>query len=49
MAQAPDPAWLEPTWFIDSDSEAVGTFADAAVGDATDPTAVAVRLFEAVL
>jgi transglutaminase-like putative cysteine protease len=43
-----DPAWLAPTWFIDSDSEAVADFADAAVGGATDPTEQAIRLFVAV-
>jgi transglutaminase-like putative cysteine protease len=43
-----DPAWLAPTWFIDSDDDAVGRFASDAVGDATDPTDVAVRLFYAV-
>jgi transglutaminase-like putative cysteine protease len=43
-----DPKWLEPTWFIDSDSEAVARFADAAVGEATDTVEVARRLFYAV-
>jgi len=43
-----DPAWLTPTWFVDSDSDAVGRFAATAVGDATDPTEQAVRLFVAV-
>lgn len=43
-----DPKWLEPTWFIDSDSDAVARFADAAVGDATDPVEIARRLFYAV-
>jgi transglutaminase-like putative cysteine protease len=42
------PAWLAPTWFIDADEPAVVEFADRAAGDATDPTAVAVRLFYAV-
>jgi transglutaminase-like putative cysteine protease len=42
------PAWLEPTWFIDSDDPAVVAFADGAAGDATEPTDVAVRLFYAV-
>ena len=42
------PAWLAPTWFIDSDDPAVVAFADAATDDATDPTDVAVRLFYAV-
>ncbi|MDZ7670550.1 MAG: transglutaminase family protein [Gammaproteobacteria bacterium] len=40
--------WLEPTWFIDSDSEAVAGFADTAAGDAADPVEVARRLFYAV-
>ena len=43
-----DPSWLAPTWFIDSDDEAVADFAAAAAGDATEPTEVAVRLFYAV-
>lgn len=43
-----DPKWLEPTWFIDSDSAAVARFADAAAGDATEPVEVARRLFYAV-
>ncbi|MCP5027273.1 MAG: transglutaminase family protein [Actinomycetia bacterium] len=43
-----DPAWLEPTWFLDSDSPEVETYATQAVGDATDPTEQAIRLFHAV-
>ena len=43
-----DPAWLAPTWFIDSDSAAVADFARAAVGGRTDPTGQAVALFHAV-
>jgi transglutaminase-like putative cysteine protease len=43
-----DAAWLEPTWFIDSDSDEVEAYASAAAGDATDSTEVAVRLFHAV-
>ena len=43
-----DQAWLAPTWFIDSDSDVVDRFAREAVGDAGDPTAIAVRLFHAV-
>ena len=43
-----EPQWLESTWFIDSDSEEVAAFADAAVGDATDPVEIARRLFYAV-
>ncbi|MEM7095456.1 MAG: transglutaminase family protein [Actinomycetota bacterium] len=43
-----DPAWLEPTWFIDSESEAVIDFAaEAAAGESTDRE-VAVALFLAV-
>lgn len=41
-------AWLEPTWFLDSDSPEVEAFAAAAVGDTTDPTAMAIELFYAV-
>lgn len=43
-----DPAWLAPTWFIDSDSDAVATFAEQARGAATNPTEIAVALFHAV-
>ncbi len=43
-----DPAWLSPTWFIDSDDAAVAAFADEAIGTATDPTEQAVALFYAV-
>jgi len=43
-----DPAWLEPTYFIDSDHPAVVEFAEKAVGDATDQTEIAVHLFHAV-
>jgi transglutaminase-like putative cysteine protease len=43
-----DPAWLDPTWFIDSDHPDVRAFADEAVGDAAEPTERAVRLFHAV-
>jgi len=43
-----DPSWLAPTWFIDSDDDAVADFASDAAGDATEPTDVAVRLFYAV-
>lgn len=43
-----EPTWLEPTWFIDSDSAAVARFADAAAGDATEPVEIARRLFYAV-
>ncbi len=41
-------AWLEPTWFIDSEDPAVVGFAADAAGDADDPRDVAVRLFYAV-
>ncbi|MCP3911278.1 MAG: transglutaminase family protein [Actinomycetia bacterium] len=43
-----DPAWLEPTWFLDSDSPEVEAFAVEVTGDATDPTEQAIRLFHAV-
>ena len=43
-----DPAWLAPTWFLDADSAAVDAFAAEAVGDATDPTEMAIGLFYAV-
>ncbi len=43
-----DAAWLAPSWYLDSDSPAVADFAAEAVGDATDPTDKAVRLFHAV-
>ena len=43
-----DPTLTQPTWFIDSDSQPVADFADAAVGDATEPVEVARRLFYAV-
>lgn len=42
------PEWLEPTWFIDSDSDPVADFAEDAVGEATKPVEVARRLFYAV-
>ena len=43
-----DPAWLAPTWFIDSEHPDVVDFAQRAVGDRTDPTDRAVALFQAV-
>lgn len=43
-----EAAWLEPTWFLDSDSDAVEAFASDAVAGATDPTDMAIRLFYAV-
>jgi transglutaminase-like putative cysteine protease len=43
-----DPAWLSPTWFLDSDDPAVGDYARRAVGELTDPTGRAVALFHAV-
>ena len=43
-----NPKWLEPTWFIDSDNEAVMRFADETAGEATDPVEVAGKLFHAV-
>ena len=41
-------AWLEPTYFIDSDDPEVERFAARAAGDADDPTEIAIRLFYAV-
>jgi transglutaminase-like putative cysteine protease len=43
-----NPEWLTPTWFIDSDSDAVVNFADEAAGEATDHVEVADKLFHAV-
>lgn len=43
-----DPAWLEPTWYLDSDSDEVAAFATEARGSSSDPTATAVALFYAV-
>jgi transglutaminase-like putative cysteine protease len=43
-----DPKWLQPTWFIDSDNDAVRRFADEAAGDEQDPINVANALFHAV-
>ena len=43
-----DPAWLAPTWFVDSDDDAVAEFALDAIGAACAPTEQAVRLFYAV-
>lgn len=48
MSVTIDPAWLEPTWFIDSDSEEVAQFAAAARGDAESDIDVAVALFHSV-
>lgn len=43
-----EPAWLEPTWFIDSESPEVRAYTDAVVTGASDHTAAAVELFHAV-
>ncbi|MDG1368327.1 MAG: transglutaminase family protein [Acidimicrobiales bacterium] len=43
-----DPAWLEPTWFLDAESVEIEAYASAAVGAATDPTEMAIKLFYAV-
>jgi len=43
-----DPAWLEPTWFIDSDSDEVAQFAATATVGATGRKDKAVALFYAV-
>jgi len=48
MSMAIDPKWLEPTWFLDSDSAQVATFAESAVGTADGDVEVAVALFHAV-
>jgi len=45
---AHDPAWLNPTWFIDSDHEAIGDFASDAVAGFSDITDQAIALFHAV-
>lgn len=44
----PSDQYLEPTYFIDSDSEPVIQFAKNAAGDATDPVEQAVKLYLAV-
>ena len=41
-------AYLSPTFYLDSDDPGIRAFAAAAVGDATDPTDKAVRLYYAV-
>src|SRR5262245_15866116 len=41
-------AWLEPTWFVDSDDSAVVAFATRAVGAAIAPTDKVIKLFYAV-
>lgn len=41
-------AWLTPTWFIDSDSDAVAEFSASAAGGVTDPLDRAIALFHAV-
>ena len=43
-----DPAWLTPTWFIDSDSPVVAQFADEAAAGASTQRETAVALFLAV-
>lgn len=43
-----DPAWLAPTWFLDSDSDEVGDFARDASDGASTPMDVAINLFHAV-
>ena len=51
MTEPLDPAWLAPTWFIDSDSDEVAEFAATAratAADDNDDTDVAVALFYAV-
>lgn len=41
-------AWLAPTWFIDSDADAVRDFARTAIGGHRDPVDRAIALFHAV-
>ncbi len=48
ITQPPPEDCLGPTDLIDSDNDAVRAFAARAVGDATDPTEKAIRLFYAV-
>ena len=43
-----NPAWLEPTWYLDSESPEIDEFARQAVGDAMDTHEMAIRLFYAV-
>ena len=43
-----DPAWLEPTWFLDIESPEVEAYTAAAVGESTDATEMAIKLFYAV-
>ncbi|MBL9124604.1 MAG: transglutaminase family protein [Planctomycetaceae bacterium] len=43
-----DPSYLNPTWYVDSDSPSVVAFAAEACGDAREPIDRAVRLFYAV-
>lgn len=43
-----DPAWLEPTWFLDTESPEVEAYTAAAVGESTDATEMAIKLFYAV-
>jgi transglutaminase-like putative cysteine protease len=43
-----EPAWLEPTWFIDCESPPVSAFAAAHVVDIEQPVEQAIALFYAV-
>ena len=44
-----DPsAYLDPTWFIDSDHRSVAEAAERAAGEAVDTSAVVGRLYRAV-
>lgn len=43
-----EPAWLKPSWFIDSEAPEVAEFASDAAGNLLDPTEIAVALFHAV-
>lgn len=48
MSIAIEPAWIEPTWFIDSDSAEVAAFVENVVGGASGQIEMAVALFYAV-
>ena len=48
VSETLDPAWLAATWFIDSTSEAVVGFADAATDGISGEREIAVALFRAV-
>lgn len=43
-----NPAWLEPTWYLDSESPEIDAFARRAVGEANGAREMAIRLFYTV-